>query len=245
MSKISGFLPSKSGLHFSNLFPHMPLMDIDLGIGKIPIGDASNGICGGMVFTVCDYFEAGLASPLDATAPSGGPLYDYMVRRLFDSFNLPVGPTRYLYLMNPAVRDDETWLSRLGFVPHGRAWVMIMEEWPKIKADLDNGRLCALGLIKVKSTELLAIGQNHQVLAYGYELNGNDLTINIYDPNYPDNDDVTLSLNISDPWHVTPVTYSPPQPVYCFFRTGYDFSSPPVLQVEADNHNLVDLAVAP
>ncbi len=227
MPRVPGFLPSKCGLHFINSFPRMPLLYVDLGVGRVPIGDASNGICGGMVFTVRDYFEAGLSPPPDTTPPTSGPLFDYLVGRLFDSFNLPMGPLRYLYLMNPALRDHETGLSLIGLAPHGRAWVMIKEEWPKIQADLDNGRLCSMGLVCVKSAEFKTIGQNHQVLAYGYDLNGSNLKIYIYDPNYPDYDEVTLMLDIAHPHRTTPVTCSPPRTVYCFFRTRYTFSPPP------------------
>jgi hypothetical protein len=183
-------------------------------------------MCGGMIFAARDYFEAGLTPPPDTTAPTHGPLYGYLVRRLFDSFDLPLGPGRYLYLMNPTVPDDE---AHFAFGLHGRAWTMVREEWPKVKADLDRGLLCSLGLIRLKSFDWRTIGKNHQVLAYGYELHGDDLSIRVYDPNHPDNDNLTLSLNLGDPWQTTPVVYSTSETVYCFFRTNYTFSSPPLL----------------
>lgn len=228
MPRVGGFLPSINGFRFSNAFPSMPLLRIDLGVAQLPIGDASNGLCGGMVFAARDYFEAGLRPPPVSEPPLHSILFDYLVRRLFDSFNLPVGPARYLYLMNPALPDDESWRSRLRLAPHGRAWVMIKQEWPKIKAQLDRGRLCPLGLIRVKSSDCSLIGQNHQVLAYGYELVGSRLTLHIYDPNWAGNDEVTLSLDLADPYHTTPVTCSPPQVVYCFFLNAYTFSPPPI-----------------
>lgn len=226
MPTVQDFLPSRWGFHFTNFFPRQPLFYVSLGLGQLPIGNAVNGMCGGMIFAARDYFEAGLTPPPDTTAPTQGLLYSYLVQRLFDSFDLPWGPIRYLYLMNPAVPDDE---ARFGFGPHGRAWVMIREEWPKIKADLERGLLCSLGLIRLKSHDWRSIGKNHQVLAYGYELNGDDLAIHVYDPNHPDNDDLTLSLNLGDPWHATPVSYSASETVYCFFRTNYTFSPPPIL----------------
>lgn len=226
-SRVPGFKPSVSGFRFANSFAPLPY-NINVAGTNVPIGDASNGMCGGMVYAVRDYFEAGyLTPPPNATAPSGGPLFDYLSRRLFDSFNLPEGPVKYLHLMNPDLPDHETWFSNAGLAPHGRAWVMIMEEWPNIKADLDQGRLSPLALIRVKDHDPFKMGENHQVLAYGYSLNGNDLTIDVYDPNYPGNDSVTISLNIGDPQHTTDVTYSTGETMYCFFRPGYNYVEPP------------------
>jgi len=200
-------------------------MNINIIGVQVPIGDASNGLCGGMVFTTRDYFEARKTPPPDNTAPSSGPLFDYLVKRLFDSFNLPLGPTKYMFLMNPTLPDHETWASKIGMAPHGRAWVMIKEEWPKIKSDIDNGRLSPLGLIEIKSLDPFQMGHNHQVLVYGYDLNGNDLVMHIYDPNAPNDDNITMSLNIGNPDHTTSVNYR--DTVYCFFRVDYTFSSPP------------------
>jgi hypothetical protein len=104
---------------------------------------------------------------------------------------------------------------------------MINNEWPKIRADLDNGRLSPIGLIHVKSADPAKLDKNHQVLAYGYELDRTDLSIHLYDPNYDDNDTITMSLSIADPQHTTPVTYPRGIPVWCFFRPDYLFIAPP------------------
>jgi hypothetical protein len=241
--RTAGFSPSASGLHFKNSFSEVPLLKIDVLGQQIPIGNAANGLCGGMAFTVRDYFEAGIPVPPDTTAPSSGPLFDYLVRRLFDSFNLLLplppplffdptppfgpGPATYMWLMNPALPDHETDASRLGIAPHGRAWTMIISEWPKIKTDIDNGRLSPIGLISTKSVDPFQMGQNHQVLAYGYDLDGTDLSIHLYDPNWENDNTVTMSLSIADPQHTTPVTYSKGgRTVLCFFRPHYTFSDP-------------------
>ncbi len=230
-SRVPGFKPSVSGFRFTNSFAQVPYSGINVAGVNMSIGDASNGMCGGMVYAVRDYFEAGLTPSPNATAPSGGPLFNYLSRRLFDSFNLPGGLVKYLHLMNPDLPDHETWLSNAGLAPRGRAWVMIMEEWPKIKADLDQGRLSPLAMIRVKDRDPFKMGQNHQVLAYGYSLNNNNLVINVYDPNYPGNDNVTISLNIGNPQHTTDVSYSNGGTVYCFFRTDYAHSDPTTFQL--------------
>ncbi|HEX3471370.1 MAG TPA: CFI-box-CTERM domain-containing protein [Silvibacterium sp.] len=242
---VPNFSPSTSGFHFANSFPSVPLLTINVLGQSIPIGDASNGLCGGMVYAVRDFFESGISIWPDTTPPSSGTLFDYIVNRLFDSFDLVLppppppppfitptppfgpGPATYMWLMDPALPDHETTASNALLAPHGRAWVMITEEWPKIQADIDNGTLSPIGLIELKSTDPTMMGKNHQVLAYGYKLNGTDLDIHVYDPNHPDDNTVKLSLSIADPQHTTAVTYSTGETILCFFRTLYSFVSPP------------------
>jgi hypothetical protein len=195
---------------------------------RIPIGDASNGLCGGMALAARDYFEAGRRPPAQRTPPRSGRLFDYLVDRLFDSFDLPFGPARYLELMNPALPDTEPILRWLGLGSHGRAWRMIREEWPKIQDDLDDGRLSPLGLVLVKSMNPFDLKFNHQVLAYGYKQSGEHLAIRLYDPNEPDLDDVLLTLRGNDPRRAAMATLSPPgSRVHAFFRVGYQPAVPP------------------
>jgi hypothetical protein len=215
MVSVPNFQPSKSGFHFPNSFGPVPDIRIHASVfGDVGIGNASNGLCGGMAFAVRDYFESKVIVPPDTVPPSHGDLFDYIVMRLFDSFNLdnpPTGLLRYMELMNPTLSDDS------------RASIMITQEWPKIKWDIDNGRLSPLALIEVKSLNAGDLGQNHQVLAYGYDLSGTKLVIHLYDPNQPGNDNVTLSLDIGTPSHATPVSVSGVKTVYCFFQPTYRF----------------------
>jgi hypothetical protein len=226
---VPGFLPSTSGFRFANDFPHVPVRHIGIpGVISVPIGDASNGLCGGMAFAARDYFEAERPPPDDTTAPGDGPLFDYLCARLFDSFDLPLGPARYLALMSPLLPDGETLWSRIGIAPHGRAWQTVRDEWPKVRADIDAGHPSTLGLVRVVSSDPRQLKQNHQVLAYGYELDGATLRIRLYDPNQPGRDDVALSMSIADPSRFTPITTSPPSgPVYAFFRVIYANGNPP------------------
>lgn len=245
-NSIPNFFPNVSGFHFSNTtWPSVPLLTINVLGQNIPIGDASNGLCGGMVYAARDFFQSGIPIWPDTTAPSSGTLFDYIVRRLFDSFDLALppppppppfltltppfgpGPATYMWLMDPALPDHETIASNAGLAPHGRAWVMVMEEWPKIQADIDGGMLSPIGLIEIKSADPTQMGMNHQVLAYGYEFIGTDVAIHIYDPNHPDNDTVWMRFSTADPQHTTPITYSTGETILCFFRSLYTFVSPP------------------
>src|SRR5438067_7971517 len=105
--RVPGFAPTTHGLHFPNYYPHEPELVVHLPLGKtLPIGDAANGLCGGMAFVVRDYYESNRPIPADTDPPpAGSALYRFIVQRLFDSFNLPLGLNRYIELMAPAFPD--------------------------------------------------------------------------------------------------------------------------------------------
>src|SRR5689334_2667305 len=101
MSTLIGFLPSSSGFKFGNSFPPVPLKKIKVLGQQISIGNASYGLCGGMIYAVMDYFEANMPIPSNPTAPSSGALFEYIVNRQIESFDLPFGLMKYMVLMNP------------------------------------------------------------------------------------------------------------------------------------------------
>lgn len=231
-ARVPGFLPSRGGFQFRNSFMKRPDLVMQTPTGPIAIGDASNGLCGGMAYAARDYHEARLPVPPGTEVPDSGPLFDYLVHRLFDSFDIPGGVLKYLELMNPTLPDHETDMSRAGLLPHGRSWRMVVEEWPGIKADLDAGHLCPLGLVLVKSADPGQLGHNHQVLAYGYDISGDQVSVCIYDPNAPSDDSVRLSFLVSHP-DVTKDVVCNGSKVYAFFRSRYAFETPPGGQVGA------------
>jgi len=230
--RLTGFVPSQHGFHFANAFPSVPDITIPIPFGRVEFGDASEGLCGGMVFCALDHYLAKSPIPAMTKPPTSGELFDRLVRRLLNSFNLPLGILNYIVLMNPDYPDsDESRLNGNVFAPHGRAWQTIRVEWPMIKATLDSGQPCPLGLVRVKSADLSQLGHNHQVLATGYDVQGDLLTLFIYDPNYPDRNNLTLSMSLANPERVTPIKYSTLNelPVLAFFRVKYKFRSPPVI----------------
>jgi hypothetical protein len=221
--RVPGFLPSTSGLHFSNAWPSEPDYTINTPLFSIPIGNASQGLCGGMVFTVKDFFQSGTATPLNTTNPADeSPFFNYIFGRLIDSFNLQdtvnSSAVRYYGL--------QSWVTSDG----GRAQT-IVNEWPGIKWDLDHGVLSPMGLIRVRNDANPGrLGENHQVLAYGYDMAGTDALIHIYDPNYANNDnqwlyvDTATGLNGMD---------SDGNPLYSFFRVNYAPKTPTPIQASA------------
>ena len=209
--RVPGFVPSTNGLHFDNSFPDEPAVIIDVGVAKLPIGNAANGLCGGMVFAALDYWKQGSPAPSETTPPPAGtPLFNYLVRRLIDSWDIPGGPLTYLKLMNPLLPDGDDHVGP--FSVHGRGWRMAVREWPAIKSSIDAGNPCPLGLVKLKSANPLALGHNHQVLAYGYDQTGTAITLWLYDPNQSNTDDVALRFDIARPSAPIPVTMGPTPP---------------------------------
>ena len=207
--EVQGFLPSTAGLHFSNRFRPGPV----LRIGGIPIGNASKGMCGGMVFTVRDAFEGRIPQPKDREAPKEGTsLFRYLARRLFASFDLPGGPLRYMLWM--ALPEED-----LLFGIQGLRSRTLKGEWPKVRADIDQGSPSPLGLIRAHSLNPMDLARNHQVLAYAYSVEDGSslLSLRVYDPNHPDDDSIRLVVPVDGP-----ITYVPgEEPVRGFFRATY------------------------
>ena len=69
-----GFVPSRNGFAFANAWPASPAVVIPTPFGEIDIGNASAGLCGGMVFAALDYWHAGTAPPTERPA-AGTPLF--------------------------------------------------------------------------------------------------------------------------------------------------------------------------
>jgi hypothetical protein len=207
-ARVPGFLPSTSGFRFANCFLPQPLFRVPLaGLGHLRVGDASRGLCGGMVFAARDFFERGGPPPDDRAPPDlGSPLFGYLVRRLFHSFDLPWGPPRYY-----------RWMTA-GDGPLMRHTVAL--HWPRVRRELDAGRLAALGLIRLRSRNPLRLGENHQVLAWGYGLDeaSGSLSIAVYDPNHAGRDDVTLAVNLREPAGILSATG---ESFRGFFHTPY------------------------
>ena len=215
--RVEGFLPSVSGFHFANAFAHAPVLEWGAGKARLRIGDAANGLCGGMVFAARDLFEAGLSPPNDTEPPARGtPLFRYLVRRLFQSFDLPAGPARYMgWMVLPA---GET---RVGL--RGLASRSVGREWPRIRRDLDRGVLSPIGLVRLRSINPLELGRNHQVLAYGYDLDEGSrrAAIRVYDPNHPNADDLTISFGLEGGPEWEAIYIDGELPVRGFFRTRF------------------------
>jgi hypothetical protein len=123
--------------------------------------------------------------------------------------------------MNPELPDYGAAIPFLGSLHVSRSEIMISEEWPKVQHELDNNRLAPLGLVRAKSADPAILGQNHQILAYGYDLAGTDLTLHVYDPNVPDRDDLTLKASLVSPDQSCALACTSVSNLFCFFLSRY------------------------
>jgi hypothetical protein len=214
---IDGFLPSSHGFHFANAWPHGPTVRFGpLDPRMIGIGDAADGLCGGMVYVAADLFKSGVAVPPDREPfGNGSPRFKAIVRRQVESLAWLTVPVRY-------------WLRSAigGSFGSDRARQALEHEWPKAKAELDAGRPALIGLIRVASMDPRSLTLNHQVLAWGYAEDGRGITLNLYDPNWPDRDDVTIRIHLDPALRPTGLTQSTGEPLLGWFVLPYSPAEP-------------------
>lgn len=197
MTGRTGFVPSVHGFPFPNGFT--PGVRV-LGPVRYPGG----GCCGGMVFAALDHFLAGV--PLPVGEPDD--LLPWLWRRLLASWNLPFGVLRYYDWQR---RSDELVGARTA------------ADWPRIRAALDAGLPAPLGLVQAGGWHPRGLPRHHQVLATGYELAGDAVAVACYDPNFPADDAVTLTLDLAG----GPVRASHSDAVRGVFLTEYRRADPP------------------
>jgi hypothetical protein len=214
---VPGFLPSRSGFHFANSFPPGPTVRFGpVDPRLIGLGDASAGLCGGMCYTVGDLFAAGLGVPPDRQPPdNGAPRFQFLVRRQVQSLDWLRVPVRF-------------WLrSALGSSFGGdRARATYEREWPRIRGEIDAGRLAMLGLIREGGVNPFRLTLNHQVIAYGYAEDGRGVTLRLYDPNWPDNDTVTATIHLDPAFRPTGLEQSTGEPLLGLFLAPYSPADP-------------------
>jgi hypothetical protein len=226
---VAEFLPSTHGLHFPNDWPSVPARTFRVKVGAISatigLGDASGGLCGGMAFTVRDLFERHLPPPPSAAnPPPDSPAFDYLVDRLLASLHglhgAALGARYYEWMVLP---------DRIPLVERGVADRTVHQSLPEVRRCIDAGHLAPLGLVCAASIRPHDLGQNHQVLAYAYETDATRTVLRIYDPNWPDRDDITLTCELRDS-AAHPFTYSPgDHTVRGFFLSEYSPADPAAL----------------
>jgi hypothetical protein len=227
---VPGFLPSVHGLRFANRFPPGPTLTLGgFDPRRVGFGDAAAGLCGGMVLTTRDLFEARVPVPQAVEPPANGsPRFRALVRRQVESLDWFRVPLRYFDLQ--ALRPDPPTgiAARLGREPPRVG--SLLREWPRIRTEVDAGRLPVVGLVRASGLSPWMLTRNHQVLAFGYEAHEGSISIRVYDPNHPGRDDVRLEVAIATvdgpdtgrPWRdrIT-LRQSTGEPLLGFFRQPY------------------------
>jgi hypothetical protein len=184
-NSVAGFLPSTHGLHFANRFAPGPTVRLGpIDPRWVGIGDASAGLCGGMSWYVRERFVAGLPVPPDTDPPANGSqLFKTLVRRQVLSLDWLRTPLRF-------------WL--MGALGSERAVRQTHDAaLPLIRGDIDAGRLSMVGLVRHSGLNPFSLTQSHQVLAFSYTIDADQVSLRICDPNWPGRDDLTISVGAS------------------------------------------------
>jgi hypothetical protein len=229
MPHAAQFLPSHHGFAFTNSWPTQPAVVLPTPFGRIAVGDAGGGLCGGMVFAALDYWHAG-AVPPDQRPGQGERLFAYVVQRLIDSWHLPTGVLQYYQWMN--LPDGDRGFEAFGrhvVTERGLAWRTRSTQWPQIKNDLDHGIPVALGVVTVASAKPRDLALNHQVLAVNYRQADNIVTVLVYDPNQGRRDDISIRFRVDTTAGPTAFEHNLAidHPVRGFFRAAYARATPP------------------
>jgi len=216
------FLPSRDGFAFTNSWPSAPAICVPTPFGTIGIGNAARGLCGGMIFAALDYWHASATPPACRPAP-GTPLYQFIVRRLIDSWNIPGGVAKYFQGMNLPDGDTGRMVFGRTLTQRGVSSRTIELQWPRVRMRLDRGQPTALGLVTVASANPGMLGRNHQVLACGYQVAGDQVRVQVYDPNSGPDDGVYIQFVTSAPVEAAAFAHNIniDRPVRGFFLTAY------------------------
>jgi hypothetical protein len=217
-----GFDPQLHGFHFENNFVNHLLLTASLG--PIPVASKTIetlGRCGGMAFAALDYYFTGTPisgyrtedfAPSFVVPPDGHWLADYILFRLWGSYMLPNFENVGMFIQ--LNRDSDTEVTNLT-----KQWA-----FPRLRSSIDAGSPVALGLIRGKSSTLSDIGQNHVVVAYGYDFDPSSeaMRVYVYDNNHR-GAEVILSSHQGNPYFATSTGEAPWRG---FFVLSYERNDP-------------------
>jgi hypothetical protein len=229
---VAGFTPSTRGPLFANgPWPPGTALQLSIpGLPAIPINATQMGLCGGMSFLTRDIFESGtpqLRGRIAADIPA--PLAQLVLRRLIDSFGGAGTVAKWLQFTRTP--DHDTALGGTG------VFGLTVAECQAIMADVDAGQLSPIGVVLTQSLLPWAVFDNHVDLVWGYDLDGSQLTLRTYDCNFPGEDTITISLDISAPAPAKVISTngtdgSNPGQIRGFFRLPYVHADPSAAYID-------------
>ena len=165
---------------------------------------------------IADLYAAGVPVPADREPPANGsPRFKSIVRRQVQSLAFLTVPIRF-------------WLRMAfgGSFGGDRARATLDHEWPRARAAIDAGRLVPIGLIRVSARDPRNLTRNHQVIAWGYAEDGRGVTLRIYDPNWPDRDDVAVTIQLDNALRPTGLSQTTGEPLLGWFILPYSAKEP-------------------
>jgi hypothetical protein len=201
MPSVPGFLPSTHAPLFCN-GPWPAGLTLTMRVTGLPALnlDATRwGLCGGMAFLTRDMVEAGRPQPCGCD-PSRIPLAlaQHLLRRQIDSVKGALVLTRWFLALWQPDQATQVWRRSLVRTAAG--------EISGIMRDIDAGCLCPIGLVAARRWIPWDVFQNHVVLVWGYERDGDRVTLHTYDSNFPGRDDITIRLDLGSSGRDRPIT---------------------------------------
>ena len=181
------FLPSRNGFKFGNSFSGYFLPYSTPAFMSSRKISSKYGLCGGMCAAAYDFALAGRAISQNIEVPAQGTrLQRYLFRRQMDS----------LGGLGEGLVKVAQWTSLPDDTPVG-TMRRSADEFSQLRQKLDDGNQVILALIYARAGSLKELSRlifnNHQVLAYAYQQDAaGGITIHIYDPNLPTQDDVDI-----------------------------------------------------
>ncbi len=190
------------------------------------------GLCGGMTFAAADYYGLSWLPPRGEFASGPNPrnpgwsgpeettLRRYIWNRLLDSLRGNVAVKTLIWMVARNISSP---------IFNGPQWVRdrSRDELPLIKASIDRGQPCPIGLVGTTPNPL----SNHQVLVTGYDdpgpLGASSVRLYVYEPNGP-NVEQTIDFDFSGGGAASE-SVSPGErgPLQGFFAAMYAPQQPP------------------
>lgn len=203
------------------------------------------GFCGGMCRVALDRFYNARLIPRDTPQPQeGDSLYSEIFNAQTESLPLDTIWKIYTWQMKPDL-SHRTRQHSLGY--------STLQEWPKLKSYLDNSKPITLTIIKHSNDgDVFHLSDNHRVVAYAYQVRdlvagsgegapdgaSQAVDIAIYDPNYPNDDDVLLTFYLGgDNCNIRLHYNKPNEEAHGFFLDDKErsFSNPQSTAVKIDS----------
>lgn len=234
----TAFRPSINGFEFNNSYSSEEIMAELSSIPSWLMWDDTWGLCGGMCFAALDRYFQREPVPITSTRPSrGDPLFSELVDRQMDTVR-SVGWSKILdYQLRP---DEGAWYE----VQHSLGYLTQSNHWPSVNAKLNAGMPTTICLIRAGRISAQKIGDNHQVVVWGYSYDSttHKLVLRVYDPNYPNRDDIKIGLTLGQKNNRLDAYQSTGQNLRGFLHVPYDrlerYISPEaaaVAYIEEDN----------
>ncbi|MDR0329759.1 MAG: hypothetical protein LBH99_03755 [Rickettsia sp.] len=184
----------------------------------IPVGNAKNGLCGGMSLASILYYKYKIVTPKNNITPSiktDPQLFTFIINCQVASLTVKA-LFNYFRFMFTAKSTDAKELSN---------------QYPIIMQTIDTDTPVLVGLIRAKASFFnpktwLNIIQHHQVVAYKYILQEKTITFHIYDPDSPGAD---MAITIDrDNLDITATGWL--NPIYTLFAISFNYNKkPPVV----------------